>query len=65
MYINKREILETDTACGIYPCKARLVNISSLSSHADNGREMMVAEFMVWHGQGWYLLDLVSHLVVT
>lgn len=49
--MNKREILETDTACGVYPCKAD-VNVSSLSSHADNGREKMVAGFMVWRGQG-------------
>jgi len=23
--MNKREILETDTACGVYPCKADLL----------------------------------------
>jgi hypothetical protein len=49
--MNKRDIHETDIA-GIDPCKARLVNISSLSVHAGNGREKMKGGFMAWHGQG-------------
>jgi len=50
--MNKREIFETDTACGGLSLPSRLVNISSLSSHADNGREKVVVGFMVWRGQG-------------